>query len=191
MDARKQASEGEIEDPTQLLVRRLREGHAEAAALLDRVYREALLRFCWGYLGQMEEAEDALQEVWYKVLTAGRVPERFRPWLYKIARNHCLNVVRGRARRKDDRDLPAGSQIEAAMTGHLTRLVKEELRHRVTELVAGLPEAQREALRLRYVEDLSRAEIAEILEVSESVVKSRLFEGVKKLRTHGSLMDER
>ena len=158
--------------------------------MLDSLYREALLRFCWGYLGQMEEAEDALQDIWYKVLTAGRVPNRFRPWLYKIARNHCLNVVRGRARRKDGCNLPAASQVEAAMTGHLTKLVKEELRSRVTELVAGLPDTQREALRLRYVEELSRAEIAEILELPESVVKSRLFEAVKKLREHTSLIED-
>ena len=190
MNPERQRSNHDEQDPTRALVHQLRDGQAGAVSMLDSLYREALLRFCWGYLGQMEEAEDALQDIWFKVLTAERVPDRFRAWLYKIARNHCLNVVRGRARRKDGRNLPAASQVEAAMTGHLTKLVKDELRSRVTELVAGLPDAQREVLRLRYVEELSRAEIAEILELPESVVKSRLFEAVKKLREHTSLLED-
>ena len=54
-----------------------------------------------------------------------------------------------------------------------------------------LSEAQREAIRLRYVEDLSRAEIAEVLDLPESVVKSRLFESLKKLREQASLLEGR
>ena len=55
----------------------------------------------------------------------------------------------------------------------------------------GLEESQREVLRLRYVEDLSRLEIAEVLDIPESVVKSRIFEGLKKLREHASRLEER
>ena len=178
------------QDQTRLLGQRLRRGDSDAVILLDRLYRDALLRFCWGYLGQTEEAEDALQDVWYKVLTAGNVPERFRPWLYRIARNHCLNLIRNRARRKDGQTLPDASQIEDAMTGHLTKLVKDELRSRLTELLHSLPDSQREVLRLRYVEGLSRGEIGEVLELSESLVKSRLFEGLKKLREHAALLKD-
>ena len=177
------------QEDTRLLIERLRRGDSAAATLLDRLFRDALLRFCWGYLGQMEEAEDALQDIWFKVLTATNVPERLRPWLYKIARNHCLNLIRNRARRKNGQVLPDASQIEDAMTGHLTKLAKDELRSRLSELLGRLPNAQREVLRLRYVEGLSRNEIAEVLELSESLVKSRLFEGLKKLREHASLLE--
>ena len=164
------------------LIARLRRGDPGAAALLDHLYRHALLRYCWGYLGSMEESEDALQDIWYKVLTASNVPDHLRPWLYKTARNHCLNLLRRRARRKDIRPLPGASQLAESLTGHLTKMVNKELQSRVSELVQGLPDAQRETLRLRYVEGLSRAEIAEVIETTESVVKSRLFEGLKKLR---------
>jgi DNA-directed RNA polymerase specialized sigma24 family protein len=51
-------------------------------------------------------------------------------------------------------------------------------------LVAGLPAEQREALRLRDVEGLGRAEIAYVLEIPEASVKTRLFEGLRKLRAH-------
>jgi RNA polymerase sigma-70 factor (ECF subfamily) len=149
-----------------------------------------VLRFCWGCLGSREEAEDAVQEVFCKVLAAEQVPDRFRPWLYRIARNHCLNMLRDKARRKDDRVLPSDSRLDAATTGNLTRLVKRELRSRIAHLLAALPAAYREVLQLRYAEGLSRAEIAEVLELPESVVKSRLFEGLKKLREHSSLLED-
>jgi len=182
MQAKEQESAASPEDRTSTLVSRLRRSNPEAEALLDELYRDALVRFCWGYLGRVEEAEDAAQDICYKVLSAEEVPEGFRPWLYKIARNHCLNLLRNRARRKDDVELPAASQLDGLLTGHLTRLVRKEQRDRLGELVRSLPESQREVLRLRYVEDLTRAEIAVVLEISESLVKSRLFEGLKRLR---------
>ena len=64
----------------------------------------------------MEESEDALQDIWYKVLTASNVPDHLRPWLYKTARNHCLNLLRRRARRKDIRPLPGASQLAESVT---------------------------------------------------------------------------
>jgi len=73
----------------------------------------------------------------------------------------------------------------------LTRLAKRELRSRTSHLVDALPVSQQEVLRLRYTEGLSRAEIAEVLEIPDSLVKSRLFEGLKKLREHPSLLEDR
>ena len=170
------------EDRTHALVVGLRDRDPNAASLLHKLYRDALLRFCWGYLGSVEEAEDAVQEIFFKVVGASQVPESFRPWVYKIARNHCLNALRARAVRKDGLAMPAASQVEEALTGHLTRLAKDEIGSRLVELVASLPETHREVLRLRYVEELPRREIAEVLDISESVVKSRIFEGLRRLR---------
>jgi len=174
------------DDATTSLIARLRMKHQDAGADLNRLYREALLRFCWGYLGRIEEAEDAVQDVTCKVLSVSDIPDDFRPWLYKITRNHCLNLLRQRAHRKDAHDLPGVTQIHEALTGQLTRMVKDEARSKLTEMVQALEESQREVLRLRYVEDLSRTEIAEVLDIPESVVKSRIFEGLRKLREHAS-----
>ncbi len=178
------------EQQTMGLLLRLRAGSDEAATLFSQLYREPLLRYCWGYLHNVHEAEDAFQEVTYKVLTTKTLPDRFRPWVYRVARNHCLNVIRKRARRQGHTVQEANSEVADMITGHLTRMVNNEVRQRVTELVAALPEAHQEVLRLRYVEELSRAEIAEILDIEESVVKSRLFEGLKKLRQYVANLDE-
>ncbi len=149
-----------------------------------------MVRFCHAYLGSTEEAEDAVQEVFYKVLRATDVPDNFRAWLYRIARNHCFNVLRARARRGDQHDLPAASRLAADATGNLTRVVKQELRARIAHLLAALPLEQREVICLRHGEDLSRAEIAYVLDIPESTVKSRLFQGLKKLREHTSLLKD-
>lgn len=189
MDQETRTTDGDLDDLTPQLVRKLRQGDAHAAAELNRLYRDAMYRFCWGYLGSNDEAEDAVQDVCFKVLTAKDVPERFRPWLYRVARNHCLNLLRSRNRRQDAHRLPSASQLPQALTGQLTRLVRDEHRSHVVAMLDQLPEAQQEVLRLRYAESLSRTEIAEILDLSESVVKSRLFEGLTKLREQAALLD--
>jgi RNA polymerase sigma factor (sigma-70 family) len=184
-DQRPQDDHGE---QTTQLVTSLRNHDARAGERLDQMYRQRMIRCCTGYLGRIEEAEDAVQEVFCKVLAAEHIPENFRPWIYKIARNHCLNVIRGRNRQGPAQGLPPDSMLHHSQTGHLTKLLKREQQARLAELVQSLSEFQREALRLRYTEGLSRAEIADILEVPEKTVKSRLFEGLKKLREHTSLI---
>jgi RNA polymerase sigma-70 factor, ECF subfamily len=176
-------------DLTPSLVLRLRAGDATVGELLNRTYRQPMLRFCFGYLGSLPDAEDAVQEVFCKIIEAAGVPDNFRAWLYRVARNHCLNVIRSRERRPAQM-LPSESQLDAEWTGHLTRMVREEQRSRIAQLIGSLPLAQREALRLRYAEGLSRQEIAYIVDEPESVVKSRLFEGLKRLREHDSLVEE-
>lgn len=177
------------DDLTPSLVMKVRAGDVTAGELLDRLYRQPLVRFCYGYLGCLEDAEDAVQEVFCRVLRATDIPDNFRAWLYRIARNHCLNVRRDRARRNEAGGLSPDSQLALHQTGELTRLARRELHSRLGHLLGVLSEAQREVLRLRYAEGLSRAEIAYVLEIPEPVVKSRLFEALSKLRQHTSLLD--
>lgn len=170
---------------------RLRQGDVAAGALLDRLYRPALTRFCRSYIYSQEEAEDAVQEVFCRVVATPHVPGNFRAWLYRIARNHCLNVVRtiGHRRRREGVDVPR--PWDEPRTGQLTRMVREEEDDRLQRLLASLSEAQRESLLLRYREGFSRLEIAEILGIPESAVKTNLFHGLKQLREHTSLIASR
>jgi RNA polymerase sigma-70 factor (ECF subfamily) len=176
-------------DESRQLVNLLNSKDEAGGALLQRLHRDALTRFCFGYLGRIEEAEDAVQEIFLKVVQAPIVPEHFRPWLYKVARNHCLKWARKRA--NQDGQIPQPSQIPDAITGQLTRMVNDEAQARMAEAFLTLSDDQREALRLRYVENLSRSEIAEVLDMTESLVKSRLFEGLKKLREEAARLESR
>lgn len=176
-------------DLTPALVGRLRDGDEGAAGMLADIYRLPLLRFCLGYLGRPEEAEDVVQEVFLRVLKHDTQPDNFRAWIYKIARNRCLDVLRARGRRRDDQAMPAASLLDADLTGDLTRMVRREQRAHLRRALTELPESQREVLRLRYTENLSRTEIAEVLDLPEALVKSRIYEGLVKLRGRNSLVD--
>jgi len=75
----------------------------EAAATdFDRLWRPRLVRFCAGYLKSRDETEDAVQDVIAKVLAVHEQPDEPRVWLYRIARNHCLNLLRSRNAQREE-----------------------------------------------------------------------------------------
>jgi RNA polymerase sigma-70 factor (ECF subfamily) len=164
------------------LLRRLRGGEASAARELDERYRAALLRYAYRLLGDTTAAEDIVQETFVRALGSGEMPQRTKPWLYQAVRNACSNRRRDAARRGDEH-LASDAALAASQTGHLTRLVRAEEREALRAILAEMPATQREVLDLRYGEDLSREEIAEVLGIEPSVVKSRLYEGMQRLRS--------
>ena len=179
----RRASEGSKEGPSVELLVRFRAGEEAAAQELEALLQEPLARFATGYLRDVGEAEDLVQEVWAKLLASETLPDNPRLWIYRIARNACLNRLRTRERRGNWVPLPTDVQISARLTGHLTRLLAAEDHARLVRALDRLNGAQREVLELRYGEGLSRTEIAQLIDVPESVVKSRIYEGLKKLRS--------
>ena len=171
------------EDDDELL-RRARGGDTQARGELVSRYQETILRFCQTYLGGLHDAEDATQDVMACVATGDRLPDhRFRAWLYRVARNRCLAALRTRRNGRVGVGLVAGeSRWPSPRTGPRTAVLRNEWYERLHKLVDTMPQQHREVLILRYFEDLGRKEIAEVLELSESVVKSRLFEARQKLR---------
>lgn len=166
-----------------------RRGDMGAARLLLDRFRGPLLRLCLSYLRDHADAEDAVQAVLVRAQASAALPDHPRAWLYRVARNHCLNLRRGLARRRDRERLPTGADVSATLAGQLTRMVRSEQRASLRRLLETLPPDQRETLWLRYVEELPRAEIAEVMEVSLAAVKSRLYEALTWLRGQASLMD--
>lgn len=150
------------------------------------LHRRALTRFCLGYLDDPDDAADAVQELFQKSLALRVAPRDERAWLLRAARNHCLNLLRSKRRRRDDAPLTTGRDVPAAWTGPITALLNRERAEGVALRLASLGDDQRELLRLRYWDELSRGEIANLLGLSESTVKSRLFEAIEKLRGSAS-----
>src|SRR3954451_10955571 len=161
------------------LVERAR-GGSEAAfeAIFDRHHR-GILAFCRHMLGTVDEAEDAVQQTFlaaYRELArAGDRPLHLRPWLYTIARNRCITVLRGRRREA------AGAVVEPS-TEHLAAEV--DRRHDLRDLlrdVAGLPEEQRAALVLSELGDMGHDEIAAVLGCRREKVKALVFQARSSL----------
>ncbi len=141
--------------------------------IVDR-YQGRLLGFCRQMLGSTEDAEDVLQEVFvnaYRAMLADEREINLRPWLYRIARNRCLNHLRKpTADAQESMDMvPA---VDAASTAEKVHN-REEFRQLLTD-VGKLPETQRSALMLREMDAMSYEEIAQAMDTSVPSVKSLL-----------------
>jgi RNA polymerase sigma factor (sigma-70 family) len=142
-------------------------------AIVDR-YQGRLLGFCRQMLGSTEDAEDILQEVFvnaYRAMLADEREINLRPWLYRIARNRCLNYLRKpKADAQESMDMVP--EVEAASTAERVHN-REEFRQILSD-VNKLPETQRAALLLREMDALSYEEIAAAMETTVPSVKSLL-----------------
>jgi RNA polymerase sigma factor (sigma-70 family) len=156
------------------LVALIRRGHHGAFEALVNRYESRLLSFCRHMLGSTEDAEDVLQEVFaaaFNAICADERPINARPWLYRIARNRCLNHLRRPVHSgQDSMDIfeRDGGQ-STADTVHR----REEFRRIVAD-VQDLPETQRTALLLREIDALSYEQIAEAMDTTVPSIKSLL-----------------
>ncbi len=156
------------------LIAMARSGNTGAFETIVDRYQSRLLGFCRQMLGSTQDAEDVLQEVFvnaYRAMLADDREINLRPWLYRIARNRCLNHLRKpTADAQESMDMiPA---VEASSTAEKVSN-REEFRQLLTD-VKKLPETQRTALLLREMDAMSYEEIAAAMETSVPSVKSLL-----------------
>src|ERR671918_729878 len=154
------------------LVDQVRRGNEAAFEVIFERHGPAILTFCRHMLGSREEAEDAVQHTFaaaFKDLR-GREQRRIalKAWLYTIARNRCVSVLR--ARREH------ASELHELSTQGLSEQVEHraELRELLAD-VRELPEEQRAALLLAEAAGLSHAEVAEVLGCETGSVKGLVF----------------
>jgi RNA polymerase sigma factor (sigma-70 family) len=156
------------------LVALIRRGnHGAFEALVDR-YNSRLLAFCRHMLASTEDAEDVLQEVFtaaFNAICADDRPINARPWLYRIARNRCLNHLR-RPQHAGQDSMDVFERDGGATTADTVH-TREEFRQIVAD-VQELPETQRTALLLREIDALSYEQIAEAMDTTVPSVKSLL-----------------
>ena len=186
VDARKRPdgmSAAELSDA----VARARMGNTDAWGELYRQYGAPVFRFCRRTLPSREDAEDATMEIFLKVREKLEQYDPSRPfsaWLYKVAANHCWDLLR---RRRVRQDLEIGEVEELPLEhpdpGQLERLVVERTSQQVRTALARLPARARMALVLRYYAEMSYDEIAEALGVR------RTFVGVVLLRARHQLRE--
>jgi RNA polymerase sigma-70 factor (ECF subfamily) len=141
-------------------------------------------------LGQSEDAADVAQETFvqlYSHLARLDETEPIAPWLFRVARNRCIDVIRRR------RTVPLGSAEEPDKTSIHLELADEEplpdelaeradLQRLLTAAIAALPPAYAEVVALRYAGDRSFAEIAQILDCDEGAARVRFHRAKMMLR---------
>jgi RNA polymerase sigma factor (sigma-70 family) len=154
------------------LVEQIRRGHDAAFEVAYERHHRGILSFCRHMLSSQEEAEDAVQQTFvsaYYDIRRSSKRINLKPWLYTIARNRCLTVLRAR------REQPA--ELEDVPTAGLSEEVqqRDDLRRMLADL-HGLPVEQRAALVLSELGDLSHPEIADILGCPALKVKSLVFQ---------------
>ncbi|MGO9899430.1 MAG: RNA polymerase sigma factor [Solirubrobacteraceae bacterium] len=156
------------------LVALVRRGNPAAFELLVGRYQTRLLAFCRHMLGSREDAEDVLQEVFaaaYNAMLSNDREINLRPWLYRIARNRCLNHMRKpQALGVDSMDIHL-SNFGSSTADQVHE--REDFRELVSD-IALLPETQRSALVLREMDALSYEQIAEAMDTTIPSVKSLL-----------------
>jgi len=159
------------------LVERSRAGDLEAFTEVVRRFQDMAHGYAYSILGDFHLAEDAAQEAFvdaYQKLHALREPAAFPGWFRRIVFKHCDRAMRKRR-------VPTAPLEEGMRVAEPNR-DRSELQERVLEAVRDLPERQREATTLYYINGYSQKEISDFLEVPVTTVKKRLHDSRKRLK---------
>jgi RNA polymerase sigma-70 factor, ECF subfamily len=167
------------------VIARAKAGDAEAWGELYGQFAAAIYRFCRRALPTREDAEDATMEVFVKVrekLSQYDATRPFSAWLYRVAANHCWDLLRRRKVRQDKETEDVESMpLEHPDPDQLEQLIEKRTSEEVRKALEKLGPRARMALVLRYYSDMSYDEIAEALGVR------RAFVGVVLLRARHEL----
>jgi RNA polymerase sigma-70 factor (ECF subfamily) len=180
------------EDPRsdEALMSALGQGDETAWSTIATRYRLPLVRFCASYLRNSHEAEDAAHEVLLRLYHKADSFDSscpFQPWVFRIARNLCLDQLRRRGKVEVEwtENSSIGVMIERicdTTTSPSGKAIRKEVQHCIAEVVRNMPEDARTALTLRYTHGLSTAEVALALEITPGNARVRLFRATQSLK---------
>ncbi len=166
------------------LINRFLDDDEQAFNLLVRKHQDFVYNISRKITGNHEDAIEAAQRVFVKMydrLASFTGASAFSTWLYRVATNESLNVIRSRRLRRwfsiDDME----TDVHDAATNPFDALVEGEKKELLDRVIRSLPDRQRTVFVLRMSEGLSYGEIAEILGVSEGSLKASFFHAVKKV----------
>jgi RNA polymerase sigma-70 factor (ECF subfamily) len=178
------------ESEPERIARGLRQRDVALLQTLVQEYQYRLVRYFIFLLGTRDQVDDLVQETWLRVLERGRsydAESRFEPWLFAIARN--LAIDHTRKRRHFSLDSEEGDNCGHASLSPVSsgaspfeQAARTEDARRVAESLQSLQPVVREALVLRFQEELSLQEISHVVGASVSTVASRIYRGLAALR---------
>ncbi|HKD51268.1 MAG TPA: RNA polymerase sigma factor [Candidatus Acidoferrum sp.] len=178
------------ETETAKIARGLRERDMELLADLVEGRQHRLVRYLLYLTGWREYAEDLAQETWIRVLQRGSQyngRQRFDPWLFAIARNLAIDYLRKKRKAVQTASLPndrdAMLLLPSSGPSPFEAAARSEDAIRLAGQLQILSPLYREALLLRFQEDLSLPEIAQVLGAPVTTVTSRIYRGLAALRS--------
>ena len=164
------------------IVRAVLGGDTEAFGVLVDRYQERCLRLALHIVGTREDAEDAVQESFlraYRYLGGYREREKFAAWLYRILVNQCRTTLARRQRR----ELPMAEwEWDASSAIEMGGVEQGALRDELARALGALTADQREAVVLRYADDLTYDEMSAITGAGVSALKMRVQRACARLR---------
>src|SRR5579883_253674 len=172
-------------------VERAQSGDSEAFRLLVEQHSRAIFRLAFRMTGNEHDAEDVVQETFlraYKQLARYEARSSFSTWLYRIASNYALDLIRMRRRREEKRQRSTSEQQDILQTvpelrpGPDRMLYGDQVSKHVNAALDQLTPQERTAFVLRHFEGLSIAEIGETLGTGDNATKHSIFRAVHKLR---------
>lgn len=172
------------------LMAAVKQGDHAAFTQLVQLHQQSLVGTAMRMLGNLEDAHDLAQQVFVRIWKSAPRYEptaKFTTWMFTILRNLAFNEYRRRGRHPlqslDADEEEFGYQVaDAAAISPDTATVQHELEEMVEAALAALPKNQRLALTLRHHEGLAYEEIAEVLQLSLSSVKSLIFRARQELK---------
>ncbi len=181
---------GTVNLDTQDIVRGLRQRDVDFLRALVGQYQFRLVRYFIYLLGKRDSVDDLVQETWLRVLERGSSYDgrsRFEPWLFTIARNLAIDHMRKRrvfsidSNHSPEQELEALTPVSNAPSP-FEQAARTEDAQRLAHSLQMLEPIYREALVLRFQEDLSLQEMAGVIGASVSTVSSRIYRGLAALR---------
>lgn len=164
------------------LVEASRTGSHEAYRTLVELHQDRIFRFCLGWVGNSEDAEEICQDTFvnaFSALPRFRSTGQFSSWLYRIARNKCHDFHRSRRHRNSTRNRPLEAHDDNLIASPAPQpddsAVRLEELSRLEAGIARLPANLREVVVLCGIEGMSYAECAAILGCSVRAVEGRLY----------------
>jgi RNA polymerase sigma-70 factor (ECF subfamily) len=180
--------DNELEMSDSQIIERTLGGEPEAFNVLVSRWERQIYGLTLRMLGRDEEAKDATQETFisaYRNLSKFRGEAKFSSWIYRIALNICNTKLRSRSKgiiSIEEQWEASGFEIAADTEDLSGNLQREQVANHVRRALQGLPAEMRQVIIMKEYEGLKFSEIAEILGIPLSTVKTRMYTGLSELR---------
>lgn len=164
------------------VIKQVLSGNKQAYTDIIHAYKTPLYATILRMTNNQQLAQDLVQEAFIKIYEqlANYKEGSFKSWLYRVAINHCIDELRKKHYQFKNEPLQEGQLVET--THPEVIYLKKESERQLEQLLNELPEQERMILLLRYSNELSYEQIAELLKISLSDVRNKLHRSKKKMR---------